>query len=143
MLNIISMNGYNDCILFLLAKAYQKASATFKKELQEYGLTPVQNLVIQALQGEEGLSAGELGKRLLLDNATLSGILDRLADNGWILKELDDADKRFLKIKLTQQTIELLETLIQATEKANEEVIKSLRVEERLLLKRILIDLQK
>jgi DNA-binding MarR family transcriptional regulator len=137
------MNGYNDCILFLLAKAYQRASATFKKELQEYGLTPVQNLVIQALHEEEGLSAGELGKRLLLDNATLSGILDRLADNGWISKEWDDTDKRFLKIKLTQNTKEHLETLIQATQKANEEVTRSLRVEERLLLKRMLTDLQK
>jgi DNA-binding MarR family transcriptional regulator len=137
------MTGYEDCILFLLAKASQKASAAFKKELQDFGLTPVQNLVIQALCEEEYLSAGELGEKLLLDNATLSGVLDRLADSGWILKESDDEDKRFLKIKLTLKTKEVLDDLAKATEKANEEVTKSLRVEERLLLKRMLKDLQK
>jgi len=136
------MVRYEDCILFLLSKAYQKASANFKKRLQKYGLTPVQNLVIQALHEEEGLSAGELGKKLLLDNATLSGVMDRLADGGWIVKESADEDKRFLIIRLTPKAKELIGTLFEATEKANEEVMKSLRVEERFLLTRMLKDLQ-
>jgi hypothetical protein len=69
------MSVYNDCIVYLLAKAYQKAYACFKKRLHEYGLTPVQTLVIMGISEEEGLSAKDLGKRLLLDNATLSGVL--------------------------------------------------------------------
>jgi len=143
MLNIKIMVRYEDCILFLLSKAYQKASANFKKQLHEQGLTPVQNLVIQALYEEEGSSAGELGKKLLLDNATLSGVLDRLADSGWIVKEFADEDKRFLKLRLTPKAKERIAILFEATEKANEEILKPLRSEERLLLTRILKDLQK
>lgn len=137
------MIRYEVCVLFLLSKAYQKASANFKKALQEYELTPVQNLVIQALYEEEGLSAGELGKKLLLDNATLSGVLDRLADAEWIVKSSSNEDKRLLSLRLTFKAKRLIGALFEATEKANEEVMKSLRIEERFLLTRMLKDLQK
>ena len=73
------MKPYDDCILFLLAKAYQKAHGDFKKRLHSYGLTPIQHLVLEALWDEDELSVGDIGKRLVFDGATLSGILDRLS----------------------------------------------------------------
>jgi len=75
---------------FLLGKAYQKAQGIYKHYLQPCGLTPKQLLVLEALFEEESLSAGDLGKRLVLDNATLSGILGRLAESGWLTKSPDD-----------------------------------------------------
>ena len=53
------MSVYHDCILYLLANAYQKAYACFKKRLHEYGLTPVQSLVVMGISEAEGLSAKE------------------------------------------------------------------------------------
>ena len=73
------MISYKDAILFILSKANQKVYGIFKSRTQLYGLTPIQGLVLHALYEEEGLSAGELGKRLSLDSATLSGVLDRMA----------------------------------------------------------------
>lgn len=136
------MQPYEDCILFFLSKAYQKAYSNFKKRLHPYGLTPVQSLVLMVLFGEEGLSAGELGGRLRLDNATLSGVLDRLADSGWIVKGIADKDKRLLQIQLTDRAREIRETLMAEKVAANEEIMKDLRLEERLLLKRMLLDLK-
>lgn len=136
------MSQYEDCILFLLAKAYQRAYGNFKKRLQVYGLTPVQNLVLLALAEEEGLSAGEIGKRLLLDNATLSGVLDRLAEGGWIIKRVSDEDKRLLQILLTPKAKEAIQVLIDERDNANEEILSGLKIEEQFLLKRMLKDLQ-
>lgn len=136
------MDTYKDCILFLLAKAYQRAYGNFKKRLQVYGLTPVQNLVLLALAEEEGLSAGEIGKRLLLDNATLSGVLDRLAEGGWIIKKVSEEDKRLLQIYLLPKGKNILNALMDERAKANEEILSGLRIEEQLLLKRMLRDLQ-
>ncbi|HOX16588.1 MAG TPA: MarR family transcriptional regulator, partial [Smithellaceae bacterium] len=82
------MVSFQDVILFTLGKAYQKVYGIFKGRLQSYGLTPMQALVLHALYEEEGLSAGELGKRLALDSATLSGVLDRMAESGWIIKNV-------------------------------------------------------
>jgi len=132
------MIQYDDCIIFLLAKAYQKAHGNFKKRLAPYGLTPIQYLILEALWEEEGVSAGDIGKKLVLDSATLSGVLDRLADREWILKEKDLEDKRVLRIYLSDRAKEFREVLVQEREQANDEILHDLTVEEKVLLKRLL-----
>jgi DNA-binding MarR family transcriptional regulator len=136
------MSVYNDCIVYLLAKAYQKAYACFKKRLHEYGLTPVQTLVIMGISEEEGLSAKDLGKRLLLDNATLSGVLDRLAEGGWITKGTVDEDRRFLQLHLSDKARGIIDSLVKERDEANKEILGGLRMEEQMLLKRMLKDLR-
>ena len=136
------MSVYQDCILYLLAKANQKAHACFKKRLQDYGLTPVQSLVVLGISETDGLSAKELGKRLLLDNATLSGVLDRLAEGGWITKGQADEDKRLLQLHLSAKAKGLVGDLVRERDEANREVLGGLRMEEQVLLKRILKDLK-
>jgi DNA-binding MarR family transcriptional regulator len=136
------MAKYEDCILFLLSKAYQKAFGNFKRRLQDYGLTPVQSLVLMTISEEEGLSAGEIGKRLVLDNATLSGVLDRLAEGGWVIKGTAEEDKRLLRIYLTPKAKEMTDIILKERDGLNEEILRPLKQEEKLLLKRMLKDLQ-
>lgn len=137
------MKTYNDCIIFLLAKAYQKAHGEFKKRLQSYGLTPIQHLVIEALWQEDGLAAKDLGQKLVFDGATLSGVLDRLTAGDWVMKEHDPEDKRVLRIFLTQKSKGLKPELLQARDQTNEDLLQPFTLEERVLLKRFLRDFQK
>ena len=133
---------YEDCIVFLLAKAYQKAHGSFKRRLLDHGLTPTQYLILASLWDEEGLSAGDMGKRLVLDSATLSGVLDRMAEKGWIEKRTDPEDKRFLRIYLSDRAKELKPLLVVQREEANEEILRDLSLEEKVLLKRLLKDVR-
>jgi DNA-binding MarR family transcriptional regulator len=133
---------YRDCIVYLLAKAYQHAHAVAKQRLAVYGLTPIQQLVVAALWQGEGISAGDLGKRLRLDPATLSGILDRMVEGRWIVKETDPGDKRLLKIFLTDKAREHAPKLMEERDKANEEILRNLSLEEKVLLKRLLKDIR-
>jgi len=136
------MTQYEDCIIFLLAKAYQKAHGNFKRHLLPYGITPVQHLILEALWVEEGLTASEIGKRLVLDNATLSGILDRMSEKGWVLKATDNADKRFIRIYLTDKAKKLKPSILAEREKSNDEILGNLNLEEKVLLKRLLKDIR-
>mgnify|MGYP000940735227 FL=1 len=136
------MISYQDVIIFILSKAYQRVYGIFKSRLQPYGLTPMQGLVLHALYEEEGLSAGELGKRLSLDSATLSGVLDRMAESGWILKNVKD-DRRVLNIRLTDKALSFRDKIINDTEELNQEILSMFSMEERLLLIRMLKDLRK
>ena len=136
------MISYQDVILFILSKANQRVYATFKSQLQPYGMTPMQALVLNALYEEEGLSAGELGKRLVLDSATLSGVLDRMAEAGWIIKNSDKTDRRVLNIQLTEKSNQFRDEFLQKTENVNQKVLSSFNTEERLLLIRMLKDLR-
>jgi len=136
------MISYQDVIIFILSKAYQRVYGIFKSRLQPYGLTPMQGLVLHALYEEEGLSAGELGKRLSLDSATLSGVLDRMAESGWILKNVKD-DRRVLNIRLTDKALSFRYKITNDTEELNQEILSMFSMEERLLLIRMLKDLRK
>ena len=91
---------------------------------------------------EDGLSASDICKKLVLDGATLSGVLDRLAAGGWVLKESDPLDKRILRISLTQQSKDLRPKLSEARDRTNEELLQPFTLEEKVLLKRLLRDMQ-
>jgi DNA-binding MarR family transcriptional regulator len=114
-----------------------------KKRLAPFGLTPVQTLVLEAIKRAEGLSATEIGKKLSLDSATLSGILDRLADRGWIIKQIHQDDKRTLRLHLSEKAKLLENDLIQARAQSNDDILKGFSTEERVLLKRLLKDINR
>ncbi len=137
------MDQFEDCIIFQLAKAYQKAHGLFKKRLLPYGLTPIQHLILEALWLEDGISQKDIGMRLVLDRATLSGVLDRMSSGGWITKEQDPEDKRTLRICLTDKGKDLTSNLAGERNQANEELLSGLNLEEKILLKRLLRDIQK
>ncbi|MBW2296705.1 MAG: MarR family transcriptional regulator [Deltaproteobacteria bacterium] len=136
------MDKLEECIIFQLAKAYQKAHGLFKKRLLPYGLTPIQHLILEALWMEDGLSQKDISTRLVLDKATLSGVLDRMSAGGWITKEQDLEDKRTLRICLTGKGKKLKPNLARERNQANDELLSSLNLEEKVLLKRLLKDVQ-
>ncbi|MBW2633096.1 MAG: MarR family transcriptional regulator, partial [Deltaproteobacteria bacterium] len=125
------MDKLEECIIFQLAKAYQKAHGLFKKRLLPYGLTPIQHLILEALWMEDGLSQKDISTRLVLDKATLSGVLDRMSAGGWITKEQDLEDKRTLRICLTGKGKKLKPNLARERNQANDELLSSLNLEEK------------
>jgi len=136
------MKNYEDCIIFLLAKAYQKAHGDFKKRISGFGLTPIQHLILEALWEEDGLSAGDIGKKLVLDAATLSGVLERMTAGGWILKKTDPQDKRIQRVYLSRKARNSRPKLAKERDQANENILSKLNLEEKLLLRRFLRDVQ-
>jgi DNA-binding MarR family transcriptional regulator len=130
-----------DCTIFLLAKAYQKAHGQFKAKLRPYNLTNLQHLVLEGLWIEEGVTAADLGKLLIMDKATISGVLDRLLDSEWIRKETDPEDGRVLRLYTTKKAATLKDELIALRVSANEELLNSFSHEEQVLFKRLLRDL--
>ncbi|TYT75431.1 MarR family winged helix-turn-helix transcriptional regulator [Desulfobotulus mexicanus] len=135
------MPSYQNFIVFLLAKANQKAQGVLKRYLKPYGLTPVQGLVLEALYNESTLTAGEIGKRLLLDNATVSGVLERLSEAGWIHKTGDTEDRRVIRVSLSQMAMDHQKMLHTDREKVSQEILAPFSHEERIILKRLLRDL--
>jgi DNA-binding MarR family transcriptional regulator len=130
-----------DCTIFLLAKAYQKAHGRFQEVLKPYGLTNLQHLVLEGLWYEAGQTAAELGKLLVMDKATLSGVLDRMAEAGWIEKRPDPDDRRVVRLFTTHKAEKQKAELIALRQKANEELLAGFSLEEQVLLKRMLRDL--
>ncbi len=88
---------------FLLAKAYQRACAIFKEELDQFNLTPRQFGLLGFLWQEDGLSQAELSARSQIDRTTMGGVIDRLAKEGLVNRLPHPADRRAHRICLTDQ----------------------------------------
>ena len=115
-----------DCMVFLLGKAYQKAHADFKKRLAPYELTNIQHLVLEGLWYRPGITAAALGKMLILDKATLSGVLERMVQADWITKRPDPDDARIQLLDTTKKAIDwkkrrLVENISNNTEEPDDE----------------------
>ncbi len=136
------MPHYEDCIIFLLAKAYQKAHSAFKVKLAPFGITPVQHLILAVLGEEEFLSPAEISDRVAMDGATLSGVLDRMAEAGLIKKEGNPEDRRSIRVSLSSKARKMREELAEQRKSINEELTAKFSLEEKLLLKRMLKDLK-
>lgn len=97
------MDRIEDCVSFLLGKAYQQVNAVAKRRLLQYGVTPVQYAVLKVLWEHDAQSGAALGERLQLDSATITGVLDRRTNAGFIERQADVVDRRVNRIVLTAQ----------------------------------------
>ena len=110
-----------DCISFLLGKAYQHVNQAVKQRLAPYDVTPVQFALLNLLWAEDGLSGADLGTRLQLDSATITGVIDRLGHLSLLERRADPADRRVNRIHLTEQGRALQEPLSRIIAELNAE----------------------
>jgi DNA-binding MarR family transcriptional regulator len=66
-------------------------------------VTPVQYGLLEVLGETDGQSGTVLGERLRLDGATITGLLDRLAEAGFVERRPHPTDRRINAIYLTEK----------------------------------------
>lgn len=92
--------------LYACAKEIVRAYTPVLKPL---GLTYTQYIVMLALWERRTLYMKELGEILYLDSGTLTPLVNRLFDKGYISKKRSDKDARDLEVSVTVKGWELRE----------------------------------
>ncbi len=123
---------------FLLAKAYQRASALFKEEFDSYDLTPQQFGVLAFLWIEDGLSQAELSSRSQIDRTTIGGIIDRLEKEGLVKRTDHPDDRRAFQVFLTTRGKSLEDELCAVAKRVIDKVVAPFSPEEHATLIRLL-----
>ena len=77
--------------------------------LKPLGLTYTHYIVFMVLWEKDCVTVGEIGKRLYLDNGTLSPVLKKLENEGYIERRRFKDDERVVKIILTEKGWEMRE----------------------------------
>jgi len=131
----------SDCYIFLLSKAYQRGHQLVQRRLKPFGITNVQYVVLEMLWNREGVTAAELGAQLMIDKATLSGIVERMTDSGLLTKRQDQKDRRLIHLFPSDRVNEMKTQLIAERKSANEELLTGFSLGERLELKRMLVEM--
>ncbi len=132
------MEHIEDCLSFYLGKAYQRVTQAAKQRLAPYGVTPVQYALLKVLWEKDNQSGAELGERLLLDSATMTGLLDRLEHAGLIERKAHATDRRVNRVVLTARGRDLQEPLDREMDQMNQDFLGDFPPEQAQLLRDLL-----
>ena len=90
-------------VCFALAVASRGVIGVYRPILEPLGLTHPQYLVMLALWGDAPLRFGELAEMLHLDAATLSPLIKRLEQSGFVERIAVEGDERTFNIVPTEE----------------------------------------
>ena len=97
-----------------LVQCYQAFEAYSGADVRAAGLTPPQFDIIATLGNTPGMTATELGEKTLITKGTLTGVVDRLAERGWVERVAHGSDRRCQIVRLTPAGQALFDTVFPA-----------------------------
>ena len=96
-------------LCFPLYAAARHVIGLYTPWLKPLGLTYTQYIVLLVLWEQDGCTVGELCEKLMLDNGTLSPLLKKMQQAGYIERTRSASDDRVVVITLTEAGRELQE----------------------------------
>ncbi|MDX5405688.1 MarR family winged helix-turn-helix transcriptional regulator [Rheinheimera fenheensis] len=90
-------------ICFALYSASNAMVRLYRPLLQPFDLTYPQYVVLLALWQQDNISLGELGNKTLFDSGTLTPLVKKLEQKGWLRRLPSPDDERVKKVVLTDE----------------------------------------
>src|SRR5213075_1380513 len=81
-------------LLFTLGEVARMIRAYADKQAARYGITRAQWAVLAKVERAEGMKQTELAEQMEMQPITLTRLIDKLCDNGWIERRGDETDRR-------------------------------------------------
>jgi DNA-binding MarR family transcriptional regulator len=100
-------------LLELLGDIYRRIFRTVAPLAQSEGLSMTEMLVVWKMHSRECRRVKELVAEIGLPPSTLTGILDRLTDAGWLSREADLEDRRAVVMRRTEKLDKFIRFLSQ------------------------------
>jgi DNA-binding MarR family transcriptional regulator len=96
-------------LCFAVYSANLAFGRAYKPLLDKVGLTYTQYIAMVALAEEDEQTVSALGEKLFLESNTLTPILKKLEQTGYINRQRDSADERQVRLSLTPAGRKLIE----------------------------------
>lgn len=90
-------------VCFPLYAAARSVVSLYTPFLKPLGLTYTQYLVFLILWEKDGITVGEICDRLMLDNGTVSPLLKKMQQAGYVDRKRSEEDDRVVIITLTEK----------------------------------------
>ena len=105
--------------LYLCSKEIIRKYTAYLKDLD---LTYTQYIVMMFFWEEGSSNLKELGKTMILDSSTLTPLVNKLVKKGYLSKEKQSRDERYVMISITKEGKELQERALQIQEEMNKSI---------------------
>ena len=92
-----------DEIIEIFKNIKKSLSCKFKKSAKQFGFTPPQLSVIFHLYEIPSITLNELSDHMGLTKSTVSGIVDRLSNQGVVIREIPKDNRRIVKLSISEE----------------------------------------
>jgi DNA-binding MarR family transcriptional regulator len=128
-----------ESINFLLGVIGRRQRAQMNEALAANGIYAGQEMFLWHLWREDGLTQSQLVERLCVQPPTVSKMLDRMERAGLVERRPDPDDSRVTRVYLTEQGRRSQSAVSEVWKNIEQRLTMGLSVEERLLLRRLLL----
>lgn len=96
-------------LCFPLYACAKEVVKRYRPLLNELGITYTQYIVLMALWEHRSMSVKDIGAKVCLDSGTLTPLLKKLEEKGYIVRSRDKGDERVLIVSITESGMDLRE----------------------------------
>ena len=117
----------------LIRRLHQISTQLFTKHMQEAGLdlTPVQFAAMDAIVTHPGIDQAGVAARIASDRATIGGVIDRLEQKGYVLRNVCSQDRRAREVQPTEKGVRALDEISTIVNALQEDILAGLDQTER------------
>ncbi|WP_181703009.1 MarR family winged helix-turn-helix transcriptional regulator [Chthonobacter albigriseus] len=130
--------NHRKSVTFRLAQAARAHRTRAGVHLGRIGLHPGQEVVLKALEAEDGQSMSELAAALVVQPPTVTKMISRLGAQGLVTRQVSASDGRLARVYLTDLGRERLAAIDTAWKRVEKEALAGLDEKDRKRLRKLL-----
>jgi len=123
---------------YLLGQANHALYKDFDAQVRARGLSSIEWRVLATLHDGDPLTVSQLAQEVLSKQPTVTKLVQRMADQGWVALHADAADQRRTLVKATPAGRRLVKPLVEAAREHEARVLRSLGATEKAALRKLL-----
>lgn len=117
----------------LIRRLHQISTSVFAERMKAAGIdiTSVQFAALTVLHEKPGIDQATLAQEIAYDRATIGGVVDRLERKGWVLRKVNQDDRRARQVTLTEEGTAMLAVVAPIVATLQADILAQLTLTER------------
>jgi DNA-binding MarR family transcriptional regulator len=128
----------HDYLGYLLGQANHALYKEFDEHVRAAGLSSIEWRVLATLHDGEPLTVSRLAREILSKQPTVTKLVQRMSEQGWVKLQADPDDQRRTLVSATAAGRRLVKPLVHRARAHETEMLRALAASEKAQLKRIL-----
>ena len=128
----------DDYLGYLLGQANYALYKDFDAHVRAAGLSSIEWRVLAALHDSPPLTVSQLAQQVLSKQPTVTKLVQRMAEQGWLVMQADASDQRRTLVSATASGRRLVKPLVDEARQQEARMLRALGATEKLALKKLL-----
>jgi DNA-binding MarR family transcriptional regulator len=131
----------DDYLGYLLGQANHALYKEFDAQVRAAGLSSIEWRVLATLQDSEPLTVSQLAHEVLAKQPTVTKLVQRMGEQGWVALLADPHDQRRTLVAATTAGRRLVRPLVEKARAHEAGILRALAASEKTALKKLLVKL--